>query len=304
MANDRQYETDHAESDVTPRRSPNSGRGSWTRVLGLYFGAFAVFMVMSGVFYTLVDQQEAVIAAQFAGILLPAVAYRFLEGDNRAPWPDLDRLGLGPGALALLVVATVTLGLAANALMGMTVELIPSLEQMAEQYRESLNSLILEAEGWDRILGVTAVCLVAPLCEETLFRGALLSEKRLVAGTVGAVAANGLMFSMFHLNPMAVLPLAVVGAFLAHLVVLSGSLWAAILAHAIFNTFNAVVLPEIAPNVETTDVPPVELFDGALVLGPLPQFILALIFFGGIGAASWWGLARVQTPTDDSRDAS
>jgi membrane protease YdiL (CAAX protease family) len=302
MANDRQYETDDAGPDVTPRRSPDSGEGSWTRVLGLYFGAFAVFMVMSGVFYTLVDQQEAVIAAQFIGILLPAVAYRLLEGEGRAQWPALDRLGLGPGALALLVVATVTLGLAANALMGMTVELIPALQDTAEQYRESLNSLILEAEGLDRILGVTAVCLVAPLCEETLFRGALLSETRLVTGTVGAVAANGLMFSMFHLNPMAVLPLAIVGAFLAHVIVLSGSLWAAILAHAIFNTFNAVVLPEIAPNIEATDVPPVELFDGALVLGAIPQFVLAVIFFGGIGAASWWGLVQVQTRNDDSRD--
>ncbi len=276
--------------------SPSEDRreGSWSRVIGLYFGALGALLVVSLVFSRILPQHEGLIVTQFVGVLGAALGYSALEGERRAPWPDVDRLGMGPLAVALMVVGTVTLGLAANATMGLTVELVPDFEQMAEQYRQTLNSLILKAEGWDRILGVIAICVVAPLCEETLFRGTLLPEQRRVSGAVGAVAANGLFFSLFHLNPISVLPLAFVGAFLAHLIVLTGSLWSAILAHAVFNTFNAVVLPEILPDVETTDVPPVELFDGAMVLGPVPQFLGAILVFGGIGTACWWGLTKVQ----------
>lgn len=272
--------------------------GSWRRVVGLYLGALVALVVASDVMTRLLPTQEALIVIQFVGVLGAALAYSFIMGDRRAPWPSLQRVGLGPGQLVLMALAAIGLGLAANAMMGLTVELFPIFEEMAERYRESLNELVLRAEGLDRILGVLAICVAAPICEESLFRGTLLQEQRRLSSTAAAVAANGLLFSMFHVNPIGLLPLAIVGAFLAHLIVLTESLWAAILGHAVFNGFNGVVLPELVPAVEEADVTSVELFGGDLVLGAVPQFLVAIALFGGAGAFFWWWLAK--TVEDES----
>jgi len=265
---------------------------SWSRVMGLYVGALVALVVASGVLMQLLPTQEALIVMQVGAVLGAALAYSFIMGERRASWPSLDRVGLGPGQFVSMAFAAVTLGLAANATMGLTVELFPGFEPMAKRYRQGLNELVLKAEGMDRILGVFAICVAAPICEESLFRGTLLQEKRRLLTTGPALAANGLMFGLFHLNPIGLLPLAIVGAFLAHLIVMTESLWAAVLGHAIFNAFNGVVLPELMPTIETTDVEPVELLGGDLVLGAVPQFLLAIALFGGLGGVSWWWLAR------------
>lgn len=269
--------------------------GSWGALVGLYLAAIffvsAVGIALSGAIGHL---QGAIIASQVVGIAGAALIYSYVRGEHRAPWPDGHRLGLPPLHLGVTILGILALGIAANALMALEVHWFTFLEAFAEQYQQYVGRLILDATGLDRWLGIVAICLAAPICEELLFRGTFLPEQREFSSTTTAVIANGLLFAAFHQNPISLVPLAFIGAFLAHLVVLTESLWSAVFAHAMLNGFNGLVVPEVAPGAETTELAPTTISVGGAtftISGPL-QLVGALVLFGTIGAVCWWWLAR------------
>lgn len=274
------------------RRNASEPKLGWWALVFVFVGVVAWMIFVQLASASLLPPHEAVLAVQVVGILGAAIGYRYLRGEDAAGWPDLDRTGLGPGAWVLMLVAVVVVGLWANSLMALTVELIPSLEPMAEFYREQINKLVLKAEGMDRVLGLIGICLAAPVCEEALFRGTFLPEQSRSMSIFATVVGNGLLFGSFHLNPINLLPLSVVGAFLAHLVVLTGSLWPAIFAHAAMNGFNGVVLPELFPEMADGEFNAVA--EGAAAAGR-GELLVAFVVLGIVGVALWVWLAKILT---------
>jgi membrane protease YdiL (CAAX protease family) len=88
------------------------------------------------------------------------------------------------------------------------------------------------------VLGVLSLA-VAPLMEETFFRGFVFDGLRSRWGAVAAAGASGLLFAVAHIgNPGTIYlipPVALIGALFAWGYVVSGSLLASILAHLLFN---------------------------------------------------------------------
>jgi len=103
------------------------------------------------------------------------------------------------------------------------------------------------------ITGIEA-CLVAPLVEETFFRGFVfrgLLDRRIWLNLPGvrlshqsgfwtAALLSGLLFAVSHQQLGLLVPFTAVGALFAWLFWRSGSLWPNILAHAGFNTISFV----------------------------------------------------------------
>ncbi len=84
-----------------------------------------------------------------------------------------------------------------------------------------------------------AVCIVAPIGEELLFRGAILhSLKRY--GTVFAAVISSILFGLFHMNfqqmPMAFL----LGLVFSYATIKTGSIKTSVLLHFINNTFSCI----------------------------------------------------------------
>lgn len=84
------------------------------------------------------------------------------------------------------------------------------------------------------LLGMVAV--LAPLFEETLFRGFLLPSLTRYLPTWGAIAASGLLFAIAHLNLSDVLPLTVLGMVLGFVYLRSRNLLASMLLHGLWNS--------------------------------------------------------------------
>ena len=84
------------------------------------------------------------------------------------------------------------------------------------------------------LLGWTAVVL-APLFEETVFRGALLPVLAKRWGTAGGVLLSALLFAMAHISIGELAPLTVLGVGLALLRVSTGRLLPSVLMHALWN---------------------------------------------------------------------
>lgn len=86
------------------------------------------------------------------------------------------------------------------------------------------------------IIAWLAAGVVAPLVEETFFRGFVFPAFRQRFGFRKAALLNGLFFGLVHFTPTAFVPLFVLGVLLCVLYQATNSLWPPILMHSTVNT--------------------------------------------------------------------
>ena len=82
------------------------------------------------------------------------------------------------------------------------------------------------------LLTFQALAFITPISEELFFRGFIFRGLLPKIGPWGAIAASALVFSAFHLSLGVLVPIFITGFLLAWLYWRTGSLWAAIGAHA------------------------------------------------------------------------
>ena len=189
--------------------------------------ALAPVLVRSGVFLWLVS----VLSAYGAGV--PA-AWLVLRGTGEAPPQPGAPLGpgrffrsylAGLGLMYLVNLATLALMGLVGLLRGQTVE--NPVDNMAD-YPLALNLL----------LG----CVIAPVCEEYLFRGLLLNRLR-PYGERFAVWASALCFGLFHGNFSQFFYACAIGVLFAGVVLKTGRLRQAMLLHALINFVGTGLIP-------------------------------------------------------------
>ncbi len=103
------------------------------------------------------------------------------------------------------------------------------------------SEIILPKENaFDFVLCVILICIFPAFFEESIFRGLILNGcKRL--GDIFAIVTIGILFSLYHKNPMQTAYQFILGAVYALLVIKSGSIIPAMLMHFI-NNFYIIVL--------------------------------------------------------------
>lgn len=93
-----------------------------------------------------------------------------------------------------------------------------------------------------RVLGsVLLFVILAPLAEEILFRGFLYAGLRNRFGVRWAVAISAALFALAYLSSAAFVPTLLIGAILAGVYELSGSLWPGIAARAVLSAVAIVM---------------------------------------------------------------
>lgn len=99
------------------------------------------------------------------------------------------------------------------------------------------------------VLGLLAVAVAAPVVEEIIFRGLILTRLRAVMPGWLAVVLSAAIFGACHVHPVWFCYAFALGAFFGFLDLRSGSIWPSILAHLTFNAIGQVfgVLPEDGP---------------------------------------------------------
>lgn len=121
---------------------------------------------------------------------------------------------------------------------------LPMPEEMASELER-----ILSAENLG--LGMPAMVLVfavsPAICEELLFRGALLSGLRGRMPAWAVCAVVGVLFGLFHLTVYKVLITSLTGVFLTYLVLRSGSIVHGMLAHVLINALGILANNGVMP---------------------------------------------------------
>jgi membrane protease YdiL (CAAX protease family) len=166
---------------------------------------------------------------QELGFVLVAVLFARLGGRALRSW----QLGLRPAPIRRavgLVLLTLLAFLVFNGAWGAAFHV--KEEKLLEQLGTNENALLLVA-------GALLTTVVAPICEETLFRGYIFPALCKWRGWFPAAAITGLLFGAVHAGSAPVedlVPLAVLGFLLCRLYRQTGSLYPCIATHALNNS--------------------------------------------------------------------
>lgn len=89
-------------------------------------------------------------------------------------------------------------------------------------------------------IAVFLTVVVAPVVEESFFRGFLFNGLRRLLGFSGAAALSGLLFALVHAQPQLIIPFTVIGVLFSYAYYRTGTLWANISAHLLFNLVSVI----------------------------------------------------------------
>jgi membrane protease YdiL (CAAX protease family) len=189
------------------------------------------------------DASELGVASLGLELILASVAVAGALASRR---PLRDRLGLGqgrlpPGALALLVLGTLSLSQALDALAALS-----GLRQ--DSALAGLDAALREASGAGAWLAFLGIGIAPGIGEELLCRGLVQRGLERSLGPPAAVAIAALFFGALHLDPLHGVLASLLGLYLGTVALLSGGIRAAILCHACNNAV-AVVLASRAPDL-------------------------------------------------------
>ncbi|TMA20499.1 MAG: CPBP family intramembrane metalloprotease [Deltaproteobacteria bacterium] len=214
-------------------------------------------------------------------IALPAAFVLGFAGIQFAPWLGLRRLSLRHALVAAAVAAvnqpvvSFLTWIAHNVLPRGVVEDFDAKQRMLDT--------VFRMNAMPMLITVT---LAAPLGEELFFRGFALPALRRTWGPLAALVVSGALFSLLHMDAVGFIGLMEIGMLLGALRWWSGSLWAAMIGHAVNN---GIAGGAFLLGWEDPDVPP-------------PAWVLALgatLFILGL-----WELARLlrRSVPDDAEE--
>ena len=154
---------------------------------------------------------------------------------------NLRRLSAGGAAGSLVLGASTVLLLIQMGVLFNRVFPVP------EVFQEAMAEILIGA-GLPGVLFVLLVAAVSPaICEEVLFRGAILTGLRTRLGVWPAVVAVGLLFGIFHIYVYRIPVTAVFGMVLTYMALRTGSILAPMLIHFLNNAFAVLVLNDRLP---------------------------------------------------------
>lgn len=174
---------------------------------------------------------------------------------------DFTRMDVGIDASRASLTLLVVLFLAASypllTVIGYFNAMVPQPEFMLEMEKASMEILTKFMSGdtpsW---LIFFHVALTPAICEEIMFRGLILRVLEHRFGTKKAIVFSGFLFGLYHLRINQLLVLSIIGMLLAWITIRSGSLYPAMIIHAINNgllSLSPRLFPEFYEKYLNTD---------------------------------------------------
>ena len=224
-----------APADRVGQRMGAVAWGGWQVAAGIIVVMISLFAAAAAAFAIgslYPEQQDAVatwISVHLMGLAIVATVWYLGLRHSRDPlavlrlsgvqWPRKRTILLMFGVLAASLIAT--------HIYSVIVEWL-DLDQFATPDVDS----DIFFDGPAVLLTFQALAFITPISEELFFRGFIFRGLLPKMGPWGAIAASALVFSAFHLSLGVLVPIFITGFLLAWLYWRTGSLWAAIGAHA------------------------------------------------------------------------
>jgi len=191
------------------------------------------YLLLSFVYLKLGLQETPLIDALSSIITLAFLIYWI----NRKRYINLHNM-FGQNVSAAFYIATTPVILGLGILLSETDNLLRSFLPMPEFWVNAFNSLLGGDSGL--IYSFIAVAIVAPVVEEVLFRGIILSGFLKHYSPVKAIVVSALLFGLVHANPWQFTGAFTFGLIAAWLYMRTRVLWLCIYMHALNNSMGYV----------------------------------------------------------------
>lgn len=194
-------------------------------------------------------EQYPIIAVIYAAILIPVYAlYLFLrkQHDSRTLWLEKPALTEILPSIALMIGVLGVTNIWFNILLAWS-EQNATINRMIEEYMRTAGAFGPTTSFFWLILGIS---ILAPIAEELLFRGIIQGELQRAMPEWAAIVIQGLIFALFHMQPVQVSYVILPGLLLGLAYAWTRSLWVPIIMHIAFN-FLGSVLPALVGEDET-----------------------------------------------------
>lgn len=152
---------------------------------------------------------------------------------------------------------------------------LPEFLQTLEEVQIALIEKVL-AGDLSIIFSLTMMAVTPAFCEEFFFRGYVQRHFERGLGVMWGIVITGIVFGFFHLRLTQVLPLSLLGIYLAYLTWRTGSLWVPIVVHFANNAL-ALAMAEFVKSR-----PDLDLADLEQVQVPWYLVVVGVIFFAGV----------------------
>ena len=228
-----------------PIRSPQTAWSPWTAPLALIagivlaaVGALIVDLPLAGVFGVKISSNHTPPGIEIADTIVQDIAFvlaavycAHIGAHAVRAWQfGLRRPGVGWPSAARLIVLLLVAFLVVSEIWAVLVN--PGKEKVLEQLGTNEAASLL-------VLSAALTCVIAPICEEFLFRGYMFTALRNWRGTWPAAIITGLVFGGVHAASAPALdlvPLATLGFGLCLLYRYTGSLYPGIVTHSLNNS--------------------------------------------------------------------
>ncbi len=198
---------------------------------------------------------------QVLGLAIPALLFSRLHSSR---WASFLRFRRVDWELVVLSVVGLVALIPLVQWLAAVNELVP-LPDWLREFEQSQTELIermLKQDGGSILFNLIVLALTPAICEELLFRGYVQRQSERSLGIVGGILFSGIVFGLYHLRLTQVVPLSVLGIYLAYVMWRTGSVWPAVVAHFTNNAFSVFLaaytsrLPEAEAEVlDQLDLP-------------------------------------------------
>jgi membrane protease YdiL (CAAX protease family) len=218
-----------------------------TAIIIVYIGIYYVFQIVDSVIVEIqaiikgMSQAESLdYASKNMGIILiPAmiislVIYFFiLKARKKNIFNICKPRKVGKRNIMLIILMVAGYSLALSAISVYVMKYFPS-------YNETSKSLSMGMTSW---IGIIAVVISAPIFEEILFRGIILTEIRENLKVVPAVIIQAIAFGIYHLNPFQGIYASILALVLGYVCVKTKTIVGSITGHMTFNICGSFIFP-------------------------------------------------------------
>lgn len=180
--------------------------------------------------------------------LLPSLLFAYCQDRQWFNYNSANRLA--PQSMVnMVLILSVTLLPVVGVLSAFNQNIMPQEGAVAEFMRnledaaDNILSLVTcQRSSWDLICNILIFAVLAGICEEFFFQGALqpLLTKWSQNPHIGVVL-TALIFSALHFQFYGFIPRFLLGVYLGYLLYWSGSLWLPVLAHVLHNALSLMV---------------------------------------------------------------